>query len=388
MKIEQVTVAYRNPDPEYHADFAAVAVTAEGEVVMLARKCGAWARDATFKFGRPLTFFERHAEMIVLRSTDGGGSFNVESRLHAGLAIDPMVFTLADGRVMAGMVVGEAGSPRERAELRGVLHRHLPQLETVITVCGISLWFSRDHGRTWSDPPQLVSLPGWENIYHLRKPVQLADGTILMPITTGYPWRSRFVAVLRSWDDGETWCDPSVVAEDPSGRAYASAGFGYWQPAMALTPAGDLVCVCSLDESAVQRSDRLRSDRLGESQDLLRPSAALPSLYRTGSQDSGFTWSQARDTGLEGDFPSLTGLSDGRLVLTCTQRRRDRSAVLACVTDDGLTWGPPLIIREAVHHLFHQVTTVVLADGTALTVYTATPPNQVRVVEAVRWRME
>jgi hypothetical protein len=292
-----------------------------------------------------------------------------------------MICALADGRLMAGTVVGEAGPHRNRAAMGGILHRHIPQLDTVVTVCGIALWFSEDHGRVWSQP-QMVALPGWENVYNLRKPVQVADGTMLMPVATGYPTRSRFVGLLRSWDDGATWGDPSIVAEDPAGRAHLAAGFGYWQPALALRPTGDLVCVCPLDEGGMQRPGRT-----GEAPDLMKASASLPSLYVVRSRDSGFSWSQPRDTGLEGDFPSLITLADGRLLLAYTQRQSRRSVIIAHVSDDGVSWGPPMVVREAADHLFYYVNTVILPDSTLVSVYMVTPPDQVRIVEAVRWRL-
>ena len=380
----EAAVAYANPNPQYHFDFPAATIASNGDVLVLARQCGPWARDATFKFGRPLTFFEVEAEMVLLRSTDGGRSFSCIRVLHKGLAFDPMLCTLADGTLVAGMILGDAGSRGERARLRGVLHRHLPQLDTVITVRGAGLWFSRDHGRTWSTEPTLVSPPGWENFYNLRRAFELVDGTIIVPVTVGYPWRSRYVGLIRSWEAGEAWGDPSIVAEDPGGRAHYAAGTGYWQPAMAAAETGELVCVCVLDDqdSASQRKP-------GEpwTNRVFSPAGALPRMMRTHSVDSGFTWSLPQDTGLLGDFPSLVSLPDGHLLLTYSQRRGDGAAVLAHLSDDGgLTWEAKETIRSASDSMFYYPTTVALPDGTLLTVCMTTPPGGVRVVEVVRWR--
>jgi len=377
-------VVCRNPNPRYHLDFPALAVAANGDVLILARQCGAWADDATFKFGRPLTFFEIRAEMMLLRSTDGGRSFLAESTLHTGLAYDPVLCALADGTMMAGMVVGEAGSRRERADLRGVLHRHLPQLDTVIAVRGLGVWHSHDDGRTWSAEPLLVSLPGWENLYNLRRPFQLADQTLIMPVTVGYPWRSRYVGLLRSWDGGASWADPSFVTEDPAGRVHYAAGVGYWQPAMTAAPNGDLLCVCVLDnrDSAPPRGPGSASGPR-----TFGPTEGLPRLVRAHSVDSGFTWSLPQDTGLGGDFPSLTTLPDGRLLLTYAQRHSDGSAVLVHLSEDGgVTWTPARAVRESGASLFYYPSSLVLADGALLTVCMTSQPGGVRVVEAVRWQ--
>jgi hypothetical protein len=375
-------LVYRNPHPQHHADFADVALAANGDVLVLLRQCGAWAHEATFGHGRPLTFFEADAKMLPLRSTDGGRAFAAEGCLFRGLAYDPMLCSLPDGRLMAGMVVGEAGRARDRGKLQGVLHRHLPQLDTVICVHGVALWVSEDDGRTWSPAPTIVAPPGWENTYNLRRVFALTDGTLIMPVTVGYPWRTRYVGLIRSWDGGATWGDPSYVAEDPPGRAHYAAGVGYWQPAMAATPEGDLVCVCVLDDrdSAPQRTAHPGGPRT------FGPTDALPSLVCTYSLDSGFTWSQPEETGLRGDFPSMANLPDGRLLLTLTQRCADGSAVLAHVSrDGGASWSAPHTVREATDHLFYYPNTAALPDGALLTVFTTGQPDLVRVVEAVRW---
>lgn len=383
--MNETCVAYRNPNPAHHTDFPDVTVAPDGTVVMILRRCGQWAHDATLKFERPLTFFEAEAEILTLRSTDGGRSFSEEGCLFTGLAYDPMITTLSDGRLLAGAVIGQAGSPLDRARMQGVLHRHLPQLDTVITVRGVGLWQSADGGRTWPAEPQLVALEGWENTYNLRRPFQLDDDTITMPVTVGYPWRTRYVGLLRSWDEGRSWADPSFVAEDAAGRAHYAAGVGYWQPAMSRTPDGDLVCVCVLDDrdSAPQRP--VGEKPLGG----FAPTDALPRLYRTHSVDSGFTWSLPQDSGLQGDFPSMVALLDGRLLLTHTQRRRDGSSVLAHVSDDGgVAWRLRGAIRDSSDRLFYYPHTVVLPDRGMLTVCMTQQPDQVRVVEATRWELQ
>ena len=374
-----------NPDPRYHLDFPAVTLASNGDVLLLARQCGPWGRDATFKFGRTLTFFETEAETVLLRSTDAGSSFSYERSLHKGLAFDQTLCTLADGTLAAGVVLGEAGARRDRAGLRGVLHRQLPQLDTVITVRGAGLWFSRADGQSWSAEPILASLPGWENLYNLRPPFQLADGTIILPVAVGYPWRSRYVGLIRSWDDGATWSDPSFVAEDPGGRAHYAAGNGYWKPTMAATPGGDLLCVCVLNDRLAEQR-RQAAEPAGRGVDAATD--VSPLMMRTHSTDSGFTWSVPQDTGLRGDFPSLTVLRDGRLLLTHAQQRTDGPAVLAHLSDDGgLTWELAETVRSASDSMFYYPTSIVLPDETLLTVCMTTPPGGVRVVEVVRWRL-
>ena len=376
---------YRNPNPRYHADFGDVTVAPNGDVLLIVRQCGRWAYEATFRFERPLTFFEAKAEMLVLRSSDLGESFSTETTLFSGLAYDPMICCLADGRLMAGMVVGQAGPGRGRAEMEGVLHRHLPQLDTVITLQGMAVWVSEDDGHTWSEPSETVSLPGWENAYNLRKVFGLCDGTLIMPVTIGYPWRSRYVGLIRSWDGGSTWADPSYVAEDPAGRAHYAAGVGYWEPAMAATPEGDMICVCVLDDQGSAPRPAVDSS---PGAPVFEPEDALPRLYHTRSVDSGFTWSEPQDSGLRGDFPSMIALPDGRLLLTLTQRGATGSALVAHVSEDGgNTWSSDIALLRSDDELLYYPNSVVLQDGCLLTAFMFGGPDQVRSVDLVRWRL-
>lgn len=368
--------AIRHPDPRYHADFPALAVAANGDALLLVRRCGPWAREATFGHGRPLTFFETDAEMALYRSTDGGKSWAEESALYRGMAFDPMLCALNDGRLIAGLILGEAGCSRDRDKLHGVLHRHIPQLDTVISVRGVGLWISDDNGRTWRAGSE-ISVAGWEALYNLRSPVQLADDTLLMPLTFGYPWRSRYVGLFRSWDGGTSWGDPSYVAEAPAGRAHYGAGVGYWQPALACLPTGELLCICALD------------DRSGAQTHSSGASPAPASLMRTYSQDSGFTWSEPQPIRLEGDYPHLRLLADGRLLLTHCQRRADGGAVVAHVSEDGgLAWRQVETLNQAAGCIYHYPHTAILPDGAALTAFMVTPPDGVRYVGIVRYQLD
>gem|GEM_PF-2766530 len=375
------TMLYRNPNPRHHADFADAVQAADGSVHMLLRQCGQWAHDATYKFGRPLTFFEADAEIRLLRSDDGGRSFVPRSGppLFRGLAFDPFITRLRDKRLVAGAIVGQAGPRQDRPRLRGVLHRHLPQLDTVITLHGVALWFSADHGRTWTDAPVLANVPDFRDLYNARKPVELDDGTLLLPLAIGYPWRSRHVALVRSWDGGETWSDGSIVADDPSGRFHYDAGPGYWEPGMALQPAGELTCVSVLDDPAAATAATFA----GENRATL--GRALPLIISL-SFDSGFTWTQPHPLEFEGDFPALATLRDGRILLVWTHRQAGSTRLQASVsTDGGRHWGAAHTLFSESGHSLHYPNPVLHDDDTVTVVAMESGPDLVRFVSGTRF---
>lgn len=375
------TLLYRHPTPRYHADFADAALAADGSLHVILRQCGQWAHDATFKFGRPLTFFEAHADILLLCSRDGGRSFEPRPGppLFHGLAFDPFIARLHDGRLVAGAIVGEAGPRQERARMRGVLHRHLPQLDTMITLDGVALWFSEDHGRSWSAAPVLVDVPNFRDLYNVRKPAELDDGTLLLPLTIGYPWRSRCVALVRSWDGGETWCDGSMVAEDPAGSVHYDAGPGYWEPGLALHPCGDLACVSVLDDptgGTAAAFGTAKRSALGNAHPLIM------SL----SFDSGFTWTQPRALEFQGDFPALVTVPDGQMLLVWTCRDAGTTRLEAALSrDGGRHWGGAHTLYAEAGHALYYPNPVAHDDGTVTVVAMESGPDLVRFVSATRF---
>ena len=363
-------LVYRNPHPQYHADFPSIAVAEDNSVLIILRQCGPWAYEANFEHHIG-TFFDADTEMIIIRSTDGARSFHAiaNNPVFEGLACDPVMLRLADGRIMAGSIVGEAGPRAQRHQMKGVLHRHFPRIDTVITFEGVAVRLSEDNGLSWGEPRLVVPYPP-ESLYGLRKPVELADGTLLMPLAVGYPWRSRFVGIIRSWDGGQQWGDESYIAEDPQGRCRWATGTDYWRPALGLGPNAELICVY------VEGRKDSSSDFTGQ-------------LLCSRSGDAGFTWGQPQPLGLVGSFPSLTRLSDGRYLLTFVSSHSSVGSVeVVFSSDGGATWEPRLALRTASDHLFYYPDSVELPDGDIFTVYMTAPPSKVRIVEAVRWRPE
>ncbi len=359
-------LVYQNPNPQYHADFPSIARAEDDSLVVILRKCGSWAYEANFQRNIG-TFFDADTEIIVIRSTDGGQTFEpiADNPVFAGLTCDPAIRRLAGGRLMACAIVGEAGPRSQRQQMKGVLHRHFPRFDTVITFEGVGVRFSEDNGLTWGE--QTLAIPfAPESLYNMRKPVELADGTLMMPLAVGYPWRSRFVGIIRSWDRGLSWGDESYIAEDPQGRYRWVTGTDYWEPALGLQANGRLICVYV--ESRKDKSTGFHGQ-----------------LLYSHSGDAGYTWTLPTPTGLQGSFPSLTTLRDGGYLLTFSSRYGSTGTVEAAFSSDGHTWERRLALRSEPDHTFYYPDSIELPDGDILTVYMTSPPTKVRIVEAVRW---
>lgn len=97
---------------------------------------------------------------------------------------------------------------------------------------GEALLFSRDEGKTWSEP-KLLSPQGQENAHLL----ELSDGRLLCSFTSRIP--GLFGVVMRmSEDGGETWSMPAVLLSSPT-RDWHKTDCGY--PSVVQLDDGSLV---------------------------------------------------------------------------------------------------------------------------------------------------
>jgi hypothetical protein len=95
-------------------------------------------------------------------------------------------------------------------------------------------------------------------------------------------------------------------------------------------------------------------------------------LYASG--DGGVAWAYLNrpvpDTGMGGNPPALIRLSDGRLCLTYGYRDPPHSICARLSSDDGVTWGNPVVLRDrGGNHDLGYPRTVQRPDGKVVAVY-------------------
>lgn len=244
---------------------------------------------------------------VVAPHEDGSNRMNVA----AGAAHDGSVVVLASGWGGAGF--------RERI---------LPSL-----VCR-----SSDGGRTWEQSPGVTLPDGVQNLIPFGDIVQ-APGNVL--VAPGYSWKLPNIPsgstayVLFSLDDGRTWTENAVIAEDDFNEtALIRLKSGRWLAAIRTRGDGHLELFSSEDEA--------RSWTPGGT---LTPPRHHPA--------------------------HLVQLYDGRVILTYGIREASRKGVGYRVSsDDGRTWGPPdqLVHLEGTGDGGYPAT-VQLADEMLVTAY-------------------
>lgn len=249
-------------------------------------------------------------QIEVLRSDAGGatwsnqGSIHVDSHeLFSWTYRGPKIFTVPDGRL-----VMTATRFEKSKDLFDVNSESLARPEMIL------LW-SADQGRTWSAPQVVpVDLPPerytWNGAGRL---LQLAPDRWMYPLETwkpeGYegPPDQKAAAVF-SPDQGKTWGEFTVVADDVSGEKL------WWDQMCSALPDGRIYTL-------------IWTHLYGTPNDI--------NNHWTISEDAGRTWSEPRPTNLRGQVCTPIPLPDGRVAAIYNYRHEPQGIHVAVTEDLG-----------------------------------------------------
>ena len=257
--------------------------------------------------GRELGAPDNHIE--VLRSSDGGRTWRNQGSIHDGAPPHdgwsyrgPDIQEVPDGRLVMTATRFKAGESK----------LFDPDSEALVRPEMILFW-SEDAGRSWSVPQVVpVDLPPdrytWNKAGDLS---QLAPDRWMYPLETwkpvGYqgPPDQKAAAVF-SCDQGETWGEFTVVADDRTGRCL------WWDQMNARLPDGRIYTM-------------LWTHLYGTSEDLVN--------HWVVSSDEGRSWSKPQPTNLRGQVCTPIPLPDGR-VAAIYNYRHEPQGVRVAVTED------------------------------------------------------
>lgn len=256
------------------------------------------------------TFVSSDARIEVLRSTDGLATWASEGQLRGQAAAEdgwsyrtPTISVIPDGRLLMRVTRFHADRISETFDAES---ESLQQSENLI-------YWSHDLGRTWS-APQLVTVDLDPTRYTANGSgtlLQLAHDRWMYPMETwkpvGYdgPPDQKAIA-LYSADQGRTWGELTVVADDPTGET------NWWDHAATVLPDGRIY-------------NMVWAHRYRAVEDL--PNHWLEST------DQGRTWSEPRPTNLLGQMCVPIALPDGR-VAAVYNHRRDPQGVHVALSED------------------------------------------------------
>jgi predicted neuraminidase len=260
--------------------------------------------------------YERARDVAVFYSIlpKGGGQWSKPLILHDTITRsegNPVLFTGKDGRVWFFFVTmfGETWAD-----------------------CRIYYKTSADGGKTWSAQKTLIEELGWMT---RNRPLELADGTLILPIYNETTWTPAFMATK---DGGATWRFLARDIKVPGGAI---------QPAIIKRADGSLLA-------------------------LLRTGEAGGNIWSIESADGGKTWAEPARTKLPNPNAGIdmVKLANGHALLVFNDSPYDRTPLsVALSEDEGKTW-PYVVKLEKTYGEFSYPAVIQSSDGTIHVVYT------------------
>ena len=258
-----------------------------------------------------------------VRSTDGGKTWTAKTLADSPMDDrNPAVGQLRDGTVLVTYIVDQSYGPDGK------------RLKT-LTRDGLYTVRSFDRGQSWQAPikslisPELGASP-------YGKIVQLADGTILLAVyyERGAEREHESSLIYRSKDGGQTWGDPTMIADN------------YNETGLLVLPDGRIL--------AVMRS------HFG---------AFLATSF---SSDAGRTWTAPHQITANSEHPAdVIRLHDGRLLLVFGERNRPFGVHAMLSSNLGQDWDSRLIVLADDAHSSDcgYPSSVEVAPGRVVTMY-------------------
>jgi predicted neuraminidase len=195
---------------------------------------------------------------------------------------------------------------------------------------------SRDLGKTWTSPKELVKGDIGGRGPVRNKPIIAQDGTWLAPASLESEVWDAFVDLSR--DQGQTWTMSRLVPVRHAG-AMPDDGDGEERPMALSSFQGKGIIQPTLWESAPGAVHMLLRSTEGH-------------IYRSDSEDGGQTWCPAYATDLPNNNSGidLTKLDDGTLLLVYNPVSGNWAArtplVLSSSRDNGRTWTEELVLEN------------------------------------------
>jgi len=276
--------------------------------------CRAYPLTTPLRDGSVVTVYRRgqskhsHDGVLVMqKSSDGGTSWDDPTVVFDGIGDDPTQTAVTGGMVQTpsgdlltvfGVVEGLKPGVYMFSEEGNVLPR-----KTLIRR-------SRDGGETWS-PAEVFETPRLGRAGITARPVVTAAGEVCMLLEFRTSAGAQGTAAVFSRDDGQTFTDPVIVAEDRTGS----------------------LSLC--DARATVRPDGRILVMLWT---FRQDNEETIEVHRVHSDDHGRTWSEPESIGLVGQITAPLALPSGELVAVSNFRQSPEGIQLWCSWDGGQNW--------------------------------------------------
>ena len=292
-----------------YISFPHVVYLPNGWLALVFRKASNFSAEAAV--AGLTTHHDPDSSIEIIYSEDNGKNWSKKSRTIYKTSFgvnDPSLTVLSDSSLLLRFVALEVvpsaqfkGRPGQR------IFSHRVEHGLVATVVGNMVCQSADNGFTWREIG-ISDATGLTNACSRDPIIEMPDGSLLMPVYTGAPQRSEVAWVIRSFDRGLTWHEPSVIMCDPRGERSQQQGINYSETSLLHLGQGEILALTRSDESFHTTNNEFV------------PVGGIGELHTSRSYDGGLSWEYPKRTGIVGTPGALTRLRNGSILATRTRR--------------------------------------------------------------------
>lgn len=323
--------------PEKYCSFPSVVRLQSNHLILVFRVAGKCSVEAAKS--DQVTHHDPDSAIAMIESQDGGqtwpeSSFRIVFSPPQGCGVnDPGLIVLSNGDLLLRVAVLNVVPSNWRKDIPGTLISHRPEHDLVASLKGNLLLKSTDLGRSWHEL-SFIEPEGFPRTCSRESVVELEDGSLLLSAYYGAPQKTDEALVFRSYDQGVSWGDVSVVAKDLNGTRGQHHGVNFNETAILNLGKGELLAMIRGDSSFFTED--------GET----IPVGGVGELMQTRSLDAGLSWFPPKPSGIWGQPAHLLRLRDDRIVCTYGYRKQPCGICEVVSKDQGRTWTEPVFIRE------------------------------------------
>lgn len=365
-------------EPGYYISFPHIVTLPNKKLALVFRKASKFSADAAIS-GKT-THHDPDSSIEIIFSEDGGFTWSDSSttiyKSQYGVN-DPSLTVLNDGGILLRFVALDVMRTGE-VNLKGRhIFSHRVEHGLVATVIGNIVCRSEDGGITWKKLC-VSDAPGLSNACSRDPILEMPDGSLLMPVYTGSPQRSEIAWVIRSFDGGLTWHEPTVIMCDPRGERSQQQGINFSETSLLHFADGEILALTRSDESFHTSGNQFV------------PVGGVGELHTSRSYDGGLSWEYPQRTGIFGTPGALTQINN-KILLATYGYRKTPYGIRCCISRDaGRTWDMEneIIIRDdAPTWDCGYPFTIVLDSGDLLTVYYLSDSEGNRHIAGTLWKL-
>lgn len=349
-------------------------------LVLVFRQADLFSRDAA-RAGQ-VTHHDAASWIAALESTDNGRSWQRDSyrvvyQSDYGVN-DPAITRMSDGAMVLRVCEIDVRPSARRASLQGALVSHRVEHARVGALRG-NVWTRLEMNASGGATAGQLIQAGDLTHTCSREPItELADGTWLLPVYAGAPFRTDAAHLLRSYDRGTTWGDPSVMLRDDAAGPSDLQGINFNETSIVSFDDGEMLAVG-------------RADRSFHSEGAYIPVGGVGELYLTRSFNWGLSWTRPEKSGVFGQPAHVLRVDGDRVICAYGYRKKPYGIRVVESADRGRTWqtSDTLVLRDdgATWDVGYPMT-LKLDDGLFLTVYYFTGEDSVRYIAGSTWTLE